>query len=320
MSWLQLKISGEFIDSHLYGDELYFFDSNGRLGAVELRSISHAYSASTSTSIGIGAALFSDNKHIARFGEEVQASVAKFADRIMTAGKSVVTVDLDDLEPRYLSYNLTSALLDVMITYGRLFAGQEDGLHLVDLSRGTSLQYRQVLRNMPCQMTSSKWGAVTASCLDEGTWSLLRDGAFDSTQSSRPYHVSGQPSARHEWSGGSLLTFDSPSSFEVRMASIRREKGKRQFAEGFNLVEEPQIEVLPELLARPSANAFISATGGALIEIVDEQLFVSPLSNWDGEIHSEAEPRSLGVVPGRIESVVEADGDMSSRPQIRCTE
>lgn len=324
MTQLSIRIPGRFIDAHLYGEHLYAFDHAGRLSAFSLRSIADQLARATSMSRSAANALVVDQKLLSMYGcpvDPAMRSIAEDASRSQSASTGPIELAAKSLQQTHLGYTSDAFVLDMMISYWTIFVSTEDGLFSLPISADEEISDDEpkLRLNQPCRMSSARWGAVTASCLQSGTWSLLSEVSGLPTKDRRREQVSEVFSSRHAWAGGSLFAYDSATTYNVFKANIpkkpkkKRKKGDRRVVDGFSM--ERDLGLLDPVAANSLTpeperkhRQFVTTLGTTLFGINEGQCYVNSLSNWGGQIHSVDGLTSLGRVDGRPEAVVETDG------------
>lgn len=307
---VSLFIAGDYVDAYLYSDVLLVWDGAGRLAIVQTRALASAAIAGSDMHPQLARAAFVDNQLL----DEVEVTGTENGDRSSAVADQAIQVNISDLSPRYFRVAPELEVLDLMATYGRLFVSTTDSLLSVPFDAREVGPTRKRLDHT-CVSTLPRWGSVTASCANAGSWALLGENSSADVGGSRTLQFDSATSIRHSWLGSNVLTFEENGRFDPFRADVERGKGKETLVRGFEplssndfanegwwLDEDADIAGL-------SDSDFTAVFPGEIVTSHRGEILATPLHVWGGFPQPDGYSQSLGRVPGRILDIVRTAGE-----------
>lgn len=343
-STVSALIEGNYVDSYLYGGLLLAWDERGRLLIASTESLARAVADAAAAPRDITRALFVDNK-LLRNPDVMRCAQTCGLSQVQNGDGATTHVSLNDLEPRFFDVAPNAEVLDLMATYGRLFISTDEALLTVPFNAAEVGELRHLLFYR-CLSTTPRWGAITASCADAGTWALINEIQLEFGPTQRTEQIDEAVSVRHSWLGSNLLSFDDESEIEILKADVPLGKGRHRLVEGFSLAEdygdlsqirwwlsideyqEPALEATDPWFESPDPRSsviesdriditrrsqvgppdFVTAFPGLLVAARDGRLRATRISTWSGYPDPFGDIENVAEVNGRVLAVADTDG------------
>lgn len=311
-----MLIKGDYVDSYLYGGWLLVWDGQGRLAVVSTESLAAVTAEVVGVPRAAAQAAFVDNKRLLGTGAGELARLKK-SRLVSKATGDVVTLDMRELEPRYYSVAPDASVLDLMVTYYRLYISTDDALLTARLDREDVTDIRKRLPHR-CLVTSPHLGSISASCADLGTWLLFNEYRSFGWTDPRTEQVDEFESVRHAWSGSTLLSFDQWNRMDAFRAVVEERDHERALAAvveqhvDSELLSNFWLRTSLDELGEPAGDVdlqanFVTAFTGMLFAAVGGRLLAVPVANWYEQFQQARSTHDLGPFEGRVLSAADTE-------------
>jgi hypothetical protein len=330
----RVLIEGDYVDAYLYGGLLLVWDSKGRLVIVTTDSIAKAAARVAETSPGVARSAFVDNKLLDGDGVGSLGSVLD-SPLARQNGDEPTSIPMKALDAHYFDVASDAAVLDLMATYGQLFISTDDSLLSVRFDRSEVTKPRARL-NHRCLATTPRYGAVTASCADVGTWILFNEYNPQRSSAAHVDQIDPSTTVRHSWMGLTLLSYGEQNQVSPFRAVVEKHEGHKVAtsveramiltttvdgrytggdvseidlaAADFDLLVGRTAAVDDDLVDAMRRADFSTSFTGVVFTATRGVLHATFASNWSGYLHQSGERVEVGRVPGRVLSACDTTG------------
>lgn len=301
---LSVLIEDDLVDAYLYGGLLLAWDGRGQLLLIDTEAIASRAAEATGANRSTARAAFVDNKLLAASDTRAIVRDSPLA-KVRNGDGAIVHLSLNDLDPLRFDIGASSAVLDLMASYGRLFVSTDDGL--LSLSFGaTEVGPTRKLLGFRCLSTTPRWGTVAASCGQRGAWALFDELIRDGRRRTDQFDEGS--SLRHAWLGSALLSFGE-EEVDVFSAVVAKGEDERRHVEAFVSADDDAIGWWIDLSASGLGDGeYVGAVKGLLLIGRDGELLAQPVQTYRGTPRPLAEEVAMPMEPGRVLEVVDTDG------------
>lgn len=229
MRTLRLFIPGSFEDAQLYMGHLVAFTSEGDAQLVELEPLTNRLETRYPAWKGLLTLAFARNDWLTG---AVMTSLARnqvFADAINAVAEQVAGTELQLSDHDVALLPLAGfeqdgdVILDTSFYGARLYLGTTAGLfdYDIDWQERTVDRSRQRL-DARCVGTAAEYGAVNASCEEEGLFTAYDEFGWrsGSENGSLELQQTAPRSMRASWFGTDLVNYESPAALALLRASV----------------------------------------------------------------------------------------------------
>lgn len=227
MRVLRLFIPGEYQDVQLYMGHLVAFTAPDQVEAIELEPLASAIGEKFHEWSGVAVAAFARNDWLgsAQFHNWMTNSAVSGALRstIAELEDQPLVIEKVDFKPLHGFSLKASVLLDTLFYGRRLYVGADSGFYDFDIDWG-NVSVRRLRRrlDMRCVSASAEYGAVNASCEDEGLYTGYDEfGWRGSTSDDHPaLRQTAAASLRTSWLRRDLVNYQSQDFGVLLKASV----------------------------------------------------------------------------------------------------